>query len=94
MIPHDGIPPEGNVVRRNICVGKWTEIHWHAKPEMVQIEGNLTDQDPRFVDAANLDFRLRDDSPAWKIGFEKIPFESIGLKTRRQTPAAAGPRRP
>ena len=35
--------------------------------------------DPHFVDATGLDFRLRDDSPAWKLGFETIPLEKIGL---------------
>jgi len=35
--------------------------------------------DPGFVDAARGDFRLKDDSPAWKLGFKKIPIEKIGL---------------
>ncbi len=35
--------------------------------------------DPQFVDAANGDYRLRDDSPAWKLGFKRIPVEKIGL---------------
>ena len=85
----EGVPPEGNVVVRNICVGTWTEIYWHAKPEMIRMADNLLDQDPGFVDAASLDFRLREDSPAWKMGFEKIPFERIGLVSGRP-PAAPG----
>ncbi|NOZ22248.1 MAG: hypothetical protein GXP25_14305 [Planctomycetes bacterium] len=35
--------------------------------------------DPLFVDAANDDFRLRDDSPALALGFKPIPIEKIGL---------------
>jgi hypothetical protein len=34
--------------------------------------------DPRFVDPANHDYRLRDDSPALKLGFKPIPFDKIG----------------
>jgi len=34
--------------------------------------------DPLFVDAENDDYRLKPDSPAWKLGFEPIPVEKIG----------------
>ncbi|MBT7303903.1 MAG: hypothetical protein HN849_30505 [Victivallales bacterium] len=34
--------------------------------------------DPRFVDAANLDFRLKPNSPALKLGFQPIPVAKIG----------------
>jgi hypothetical protein len=42
----------------------------------------VSDSDPGFVDASRLDFRLRDDSAVFtKVpGFEKIPFEQIGLQ--------------
>ena len=39
---------------------------------------NLVGTDPLFVDAARGDFRLKPDSPAYKLGFEPIPFEKIG----------------
>jgi len=75
-----GVPPEGNKIVRNICVGgRWLLIHWHAKQEMVEIRDNLVDIDPHFVDKGNMDFRLKDDSPAHELGFQRIPFESIGL---------------
>lgn len=45
----------------------------------VRIENNLIQEDPHFVDAANRDFRLKDDSPAFALGFEPIPMEKIGL---------------
>ena len=41
-------------------------------------QDNLLDEDPHFVDAANKDFRLQDDSPAWKLGFKPIPVNDIG----------------
>ena len=49
-----------------------------AKPG-VALKDNLVGQDPRFVDAAHENFQLRDDSPAWKLGFRRIPIEKIGL---------------
>jgi hypothetical protein len=74
-----GVPPEGNKVLRNVVSGgKWLSVHWHAKPEWVEVKDNLTEGDPGFVDAASEDFRLREDSPAWKLGFRRIPMEKIG----------------
>ena len=79
----DGVPPEGNVIRRNLSVeGPWLQIYWHAKPEMVTVENNLVDVDLKFVDREGEDFRLREDSPAWGIGWERIPLEEIGVRRR------------
>jgi hypothetical protein len=53
-------------------------------------QGSLV-ADPRFVDPAAGDFRLRHDSPAWQLGFEPIDTESVGLvgpDSWRQMPAA------
>ena len=41
--------------------------------------GSLT-ADPRFMDAAGGDFRLRHDSPAWALGVEPIDLAAIGLQ--------------
>ncbi len=76
-----GIPPEGNLVARNISVGgEWLVVHWHAKPEWVAVQNNIVDEEAGFVDAAALDFRLREDSPAYELGFKPIPWEEIGLQ--------------
>ena len=75
-----GIPPEGNLVIRNIsCGGQWVKIHWQADPGMVTLQDNLVDQDPLFVDASGMNFQIRPDSPAYKLGFKRIPVEEIGL---------------
>ena len=37
--------------------------------------------DPLFVDAAGGDYRLRPESPAFKLGFKQIPIERIGPRT-------------
>ena len=75
--------PFNNLVARNICVGgKWTDIEGGARQGVTQID-NLTDQDPLFVNAAKLDFRLKPESPALKLGFKPIPIEKIGLYADR-----------
>jgi len=93
ILDEDAAAPRGNVVARNICWGgRWDEIEGKARP-LVKFENNLLDQDPLFVDAAKLNFQLRDDSPAWKLGFQRIPVEQIGLVASpdRASPPAASP---
>jgi len=76
----DGLPPGNILVANNICVGdKWLITRWGATDDMVEVRDNFVRKDPHFIDAANGDFRLKDDSPAYKIGFKKIPIEQIGL---------------
>ena len=52
------------------------------------IEDNLVDQDPHFATPDRIgegkqpravDFALQADSPAWEVGFEKLPLDQIGL---------------
>jgi len=45
---------------------------------LVTIEDNLINEDPKFVDERAGNFQLRDESPAWKLGFQRIPVEKIG----------------
>jgi hypothetical protein len=78
-----GVPPGGNLVARNISVGKWLNLYWHATDRMLKLENNLTNAAPSFVKEPNdrslaTGFALRPDSPAWKLGFQKIPLEQIG----------------
>lgn len=56
----------------------WDGIAPKIRP-LVKFENNLINEDPKFVDAAAGNFQLREDSPAWKLGFQRIPFEKIGL---------------
>ncbi len=39
--------------------------------------------DPCFVDSAQDDYRLRPESPAWKLGWQAIPVEKIGPRPER-----------
>lgn len=82
-LPHilEGEPkaPEGNIITRNICWGgTWDEVEDAARPYQT-IENNLVQEDPHFVNMAQQDFRLKEDSPAFAMGFEVIPVDSIGL---------------
>jgi hypothetical protein len=80
-----GVPPDDNVVVRNVCVGKWLEAGWHATPQMLEIKSNLTNAAPSLASSPNdqshaTDFELKKDSPAWGLGFRRIPVEQIGLR--------------
>ena len=56
----------------------WDDMEAKIKP-LVEIEANLINEDPKFVDEKAGNFQLRKDSPAWKLGFQRIPVENIGL---------------
>ena len=72
--------PKYNSVARNVSFGgKWLQIIDPICEKLTTFEGNLVDQDPGFVDPSNENFQLRDDSPAYKLGFKRIPVERIGL---------------
>ena len=58
------ITPEGNFAK------------WHE----VGFDKNSLIADPLFADPEKGDFRLKDNSPAFKIGFQKIPYDRIGPK--------------
>ena len=71
--------PKGNVIQHNISVGgKWLDVEKAAAP-LLTIEDNLVDKDPHFVDRRGGDFRLKEDSPAFDLGFKPIPIDRIGL---------------
>jgi hypothetical protein len=79
-----GVPPEGNALLRNVCVGKWLEAGWHATPVMLRMENNLTNAASSLAGVINdrspiADFGLRKDSPAWGLGFQPLPLNQIGL---------------
>jgi hypothetical protein len=79
LLADDPGAPKGNVVRRNVQVGgTWADIE-SAAEKLVSFTDNLVDQDPGFVDGAQSNFQLRNDSPAFQLGFERIDCERIGL---------------
>jgi hypothetical protein len=105
LLEDDPMAPKGNRIAHNICVGgRWGDFDAKAKP-LVKFEDNLLDQDPLFVDAAHQDFRLQENSPALKLGFQPLPLAKMGLyrdefraswpvaKSVRETPPAPLPAR-
>jgi hypothetical protein len=87
----DGVPPGNVLVARNICVGsELLKLTWGAKEGMAESKDNLVNTDPLFIDPAKGDFRLKPDSPAYKLGFKPIPFEKIGRQSSPQDPPDSG----
>jgi hypothetical protein len=91
-----GVPPEGNVVARNICVGPWLNVYWQARPEMLHLENNWTNAAAFFARPPGETAKAADlvpvpDSPVWQQGFERIPVERIGPRAegwRRERPGS------
>jgi len=78
ILDDEPMAPKGNVIARNVCVGgRWGDFEGKAKP-LVTFQDNLLDQDPKFVDAEHQNFQLQDDSPALRLGFQRIPLDKIG----------------
>ena len=78
-----GIPAADNIVARNICVGKWFEAAWHASQTPAQFDlrdnyvtTNLSEVLPSFPAS----FKIDPASPAFKNGFQPIPFDQIGVR--------------
>lgn len=77
----NGIPPGNIVIAHNVSVGgQWLSLQWRATDAMLRTAGNLVNADPRFVDPAAGNYQLRDDSPAFPLGFKRLPVEQMGLK--------------
>ena len=81
----------GNIILRNISVGgRFVNITAGAAPYITMFD-NLVDQDPRFVNREGLNFQLKDDSPAYNLGFDRIPIEKIGRYAVQETRVLAPP---
>ena len=74
---------EGTLWVDDVCLRQATIMdEWEAW----QAEGmdrHSVVADPLLVDPSNDDFRLRPESPAWGLGFERIPVERIGCYADR-----------
>ena len=77
-----GMRPRRNLMARNVIVrGKGKQQLSGAHAQFAERDNFETEEDPGFVDAENMNFQLRDDSVVYRKipGFERIPFDKIGL---------------
>jgi hypothetical protein len=79
VLDDEPMVPKGNRIARNICwKGVWDEVEDLARPHVL-FEDNLVGVDPGFVGEESENFNLREDSPAYALGFKSIPIDDIGL---------------
>ena len=78
--------PTGCVIESTVAVNCESVLHLGGKKEELAVatftdNQELTLEDMGFLDARNLDFRMKNDAPVFtKVpGFKPIPFERIGL---------------
>lgn len=100
ILDNDPAAPMSNRVLCNVSFGgKWDGVQDSARKYQT-IENNLVDVDPHFATPDRIgedrqpraiDFALRPDSPAWALGFQKLPLERIGLYEDEYRAAAVQP---
>jgi hypothetical protein len=81
VVAEDWMAPYGCVFSRNLGYSNtlWINNRDNATSYFSEVADNLPDEDPLFVDEANLDLTLSSTSPAFTIpGFQNIPFDQIG----------------
>lgn len=76
LICHHGLPVKNVIKLSENRVPKplWT---WKAWQQLGNDKHSLI-ADPLFIDPSKDDYRLRPESPAFKLGFNQIPMEKIG----------------
>lgn len=89
----NGMSPRGTIIENNVFIGCREDLvfqPFHRDPNeihrvkaMIRMGDNVVMTKPQmsFVDAANQNWRIKDDSAVYEKvpGFKKIPFEKIGL---------------
>lgn len=79
-----GVPPEGNVVKRNLCYGPWLDTAWNARLEDLQVENNIV-VNPAGGSAPQPPLLTVPTGTA-PSGFEPIPRDRIGLQKDADRP--------
>ncbi len=84
-----GMRPRRNVMKNNVIVNCPETLKLMGEYAQFENKNNFeTTCDPGFVDAKKMNFQLRDDSIVYeKIpGFQKIPFDKIGIVKLNRNP--------
>ena len=68
----------GSLLVRNVTLREVETLDEWKSWQAAGMDRHSLVADPRFVAAKKDDYRLRPDSPAWKLGFQAIPVEKIG----------------
>lgn len=79
ILDEEPLSPAGNAIVRNIFAGGTSIKLDEVAGRVVAVDDNFAEGDIRFVDRAELNFQITDDSPAYRLGFKRIPIEGIGL---------------
>lgn len=69
---------DGTMVDRNLYDSQDSGILEHAA--RLGWDANSMLGDPMYVDPGNGDYRVKEDSPALKLGFENFPMDQFGVK--------------
>ncbi len=79
ILNDDPAVPKGNKIVRNVSVGgRWIDLYDNLNDQIVTIKDNITEGNAG-VEVTPKGIRLRPDSPAFKLGFQPIPVDKIGL---------------
>jgi len=76
-----GVPPEGNRIARNVCIGNWIDIAWLADPKIFDIRDNFISNDHTLIGGYQNGFRIPPSSPVLKLGFKPLKFSEIGIQS-------------
>ena len=84
-----GKEADHNFLHRPGQSGPAKELYKQSGTDATSLQG-----DAKFVDPAKGDFRVREDSPALKLGFENFPMDQFGVTEPRLKQLARRPRLP
>jgi parallel beta helix pectate lyase-like protein len=73
-----GVPPEGNLIRRNLISGPAFDVRKPAEPYVGDMSGNLTLEGGFSFDPEARVYRLPDREDIRALGFEPIPLDRVG----------------
>jgi Right handed beta helix region len=82
LLDDDPVSAKGNVVARNIRFGGgWLELRNGLSVETgyLTFADNWIQGDPGFINPTSGDYRLREDAPVLRMGFEPLPRAKMGL---------------